>query len=350
MNLFFHFNDEKRIGFKKLSDADLGISESSNQSHIGLYEGLLSFLDNTDVVKSAMLIYQDYCDILDCSFDRIENPDGSFRSPKIRVGNDPTNSVVSKIRDFARRSPNAKWYLVWFGLESEELVFWLLRENSDDYSIARKFFAKDNVVLDEDSPVFTAAKEYLLKKINFISLDIQRDIEVRSQLGDPRHIYKKKDIEKAAMLFKQIGREGEELVAQYFDKEKSAKRINTYIWENRSLESGLPYDFIVDNKLFIDVKTTKFDFNQYLFYSNNEIDFAVSKDVKSYSVYRIYDVQTEKKKLQICRDCLDYMRSVQSPIKQFQAEIESKQSLLQLLNIGVAPNNCFKDITTPIML
>ena len=57
---FFFFNDEKRIGFKKLSRADLGISDSSNQTHIGLYEGVLEFLDDTDVVKSAMLIYDDY--------------------------------------------------------------------------------------------------------------------------------------------------------------------------------------------------------------------------------------------------------------------------------------------------
>ncbi len=330
MGLFFLFNDEKRIGFKKLSDADLGFSESSNQSHIGLYEGLLSFLDNTDVVKSAMLIYEDYCDILDCSFDRIENPDGSFRSPKIRVGNDPTNSVVSKVRYFAHRKPKSEWYLVWFGLESKEIVFWLIEEGSKDYSIARKYFTKDNVVLDENYPVFSEAMDYLLRKINFTSIDIQRDIEIRSQLGDPRHIYKKKDIEKAARLFKQTGREGEELVAQYFEKEKAAKRIDSYVWENRSLESGLPYDFIVDDKIYIDVKSTKFDFNHFLFYSNNEIDFAASKDENTYCVYRIYDVQAEMKKLQICKNCLDYMLSVQNPIKQFQAEIESKQSLLQI--------------------
>ena len=66
MAFFFFFNDEKRIGYKKLSLADLGISHSSNQTHIGLYEGVLEFLDDTDVVKSAMLIYDDYCDILDC--------------------------------------------------------------------------------------------------------------------------------------------------------------------------------------------------------------------------------------------------------------------------------------------
>ena len=97
MFFFFFFNNEKRIGFKKLSAADLGLSNTSHQSHIGLYEGVLNFLENTDVVKSAMLIYGDYCDILDCSFGRIENPNGSYRSPKIRIGNDSDNSIVSKM-------------------------------------------------------------------------------------------------------------------------------------------------------------------------------------------------------------------------------------------------------------
>ena len=99
---FFFFNDEKRIGFKKLSRADLGISNSSNQTHIGLYEGVLEFLEDTDVVKSAMLIYDDYCDILNCSFDRIKTPEGRYRSPKIRIGSDASSSIVNKIREFAK--------------------------------------------------------------------------------------------------------------------------------------------------------------------------------------------------------------------------------------------------------
>lgn len=350
MFFFFFFNNEKRIGFKKLSAADLGLSNTSHQSHIGLYEGVLNFLENTDVVKSAMLIYGDYCDILDCSFDRIENPNGSYRSPKIRIGNDPDNSIVSRIREFAHKNPADDWYLAWFGLESEEIVFWLIKSNTDDYTIARRFFSKDNVVLNEDSPTYTDAKDYLLKRINFTSQEIQRDIEVRSQIGDLKHIYKRKDIENAAKLFKQIGKEGEELIAQYLEKEKAAKRINSFVWENQSIESGLPYDFIINDKLFVDVKSTKFEFNQYVFYSNQEIEFAASKDENTYSVYRVYDMQTDERKLQVCNNCHEYMQAVLNPIKVFQKEIESTHSLLQTLKLGVVPKDCFKSITSPVIL
>lgn len=350
MYFFFFFNNEKRIGFKKLSSADLGLSDTSHQSHIGLYEGVLNFLENTDVVKSAMLLYGDYCDILDCSFDRIENPDGSFRSPKIRIGNDTENSIVSKIREFAHKNPTDDWYLAWSGLESEEIVFWLIKSNTDDYTVARRFFSKDNIILNEDSPTYNDAKDFLLERINFTSQDIQRDIEVCSQVGDSRRIYRRKDIENAARQFRQIGKEGEELIAQYLEREKAEKRISSFVWENQSLESGLPYDFIINDKLFVDVKSTKFDFNQYLFYSNQEIEFAASKDEKAYSVYRVYNMQTDDVKLQICNNCFDYMQSVRSPIKALQTEIEAKHSLLQTLKIGVMPNDCFKNITTPIML
>ena len=115
MFIFFKFNKEKRLGFKKLTEADLGLS-TSHQTHIGLYEGVFTFLQNSDVVKSGILIYNDYCEVLDCSFDRIQNPDGSFRSPKIKIGSDSNNSIVAKIREFAKVSPKSKWYLIWSGL------------------------------------------------------------------------------------------------------------------------------------------------------------------------------------------------------------------------------------------
>jgi hypothetical protein len=347
---FFFFNDENRIGFKKLTSADLGISKTSHQSHIGLYEGILEFLDDSDEVRSAMLIYENYCNVLDCSFDRIENPDGSFRSPKIRIGQDTNNSVVSKIREFAKTNPNDDWYLAWMGLESKELVFWLIKNNSSDYTIAREFFSNDNMVLNDDSPTFNTAKDYLLKRINFLSINVQKDIEVSSLMGDARNKYRKIDLENAERQYAQIGKDGEALVAQYLDKEKTAKRITSFEWKNKSSESGLPYDFIIDNALFVDVKSTKFDFEQFLFYSNQEIDFAASQDKTTYAVYRVYDMRVEQKKLVICNNCQAYMKSVQQPIVEFKNTIRTQQALMQSIKLGLKPSVCFNDISQPILL
>lgn len=136
--MFFKLHDEHRIGYKKLTPADLGIG-TSHQTHIGLYEDVLNYLPNTGIVKTAMLIYKDYCDIIDCFFDRIENPDGTFRSPKIRIGD--TDSVARRIRHFAHSNNYAaEWYLVWFGLYSQELVFLLLDSSSADYEALHPYF------------------------------------------------------------------------------------------------------------------------------------------------------------------------------------------------------------------
>lgn len=93
---FFFFDIEKRIGLKKLSGVELGTSESSNQTHIGLFEDVLQFLGD-NVVTTAMLVYGDYCQILDCYFDRIKNPDGTYRSPKIRKGELVKNPLSQKL-------------------------------------------------------------------------------------------------------------------------------------------------------------------------------------------------------------------------------------------------------------
>lgn len=347
---FFFFNDEKRIGFKKLSRADLGISNSSNQTHIGLYEGVLEFLDDTDVVKSAMLIYDDYCDILDCSFNRIKTPEGRYRSPKIRIGSNASSSIVYKIREFAKEDINADWYLAWTGLESKELVFWLIKGGSEDYKIAQNFFPSKKSVLDEYSSTFDIAKDYLLKRINLVSVDVQKDIEVKSQIGDIARQYKPKDIENAERLFKETGKKGEELIAQYLDKEKKDGRIQSYLWANQSRESGLPYDFIIDDKQFVDVKSTRFDFEQFLYFSDTEIDFVSTKDSLSYSVYRVFDMNTEEKKLRICNDCNNYIKNINTPIVNIKKEMKVHRTLLDTLKIGVRPNDCFVSIQNPIIL
>lgn len=49
--MFFKINAECHIGFKKLTAADLGIG-TSHQTHIGLYEGVLNFLPDVDVVST----------------------------------------------------------------------------------------------------------------------------------------------------------------------------------------------------------------------------------------------------------------------------------------------------------
>lgn len=144
------------LGFKELSYADLGIG-TSHQTHIGLYERVLESIDNSDI-KSSILIYDNrhYC--LDCYFDRIKNPDGSFRSPKIRIGS--TDSIVRKIREIAR-SVREPLYLVWFGLTNGILVFILMSSHHIDFSFFSKrlhSYGVHDITLD--------IQEYLIDRVS----------------------------------------------------------------------------------------------------------------------------------------------------------------------------------------
>ncbi|WP_282631095.1 DUF3883 domain-containing protein [Empedobacter sedimenti] len=97
------------------------------------------------------------------------------------------------------------------------------------------------------------------------------------------------NIERAKINFKITGQKGEELIAQYLDRKKIAGSIANFTWVNQSRESSLPYDFqILQNdglKIFTDVKTTAFDFNQKIILSNNEFNF-INQNPNNYHIYR----------------------------------------------------------------
>jgi hypothetical protein len=142
MTNILKINERGKIGFKKLSKSDLSSTDTSNQTHIGLFDDTLEFITTAHRTSLAKLIYQNSSKELVCLLDFIENPDGSFRSPKIRKGNInelriggvEASSIVREIREIANSfTSNENWYLVWFGLTNTELVFYLIRENSNEY-------------------------------------------------------------------------------------------------------------------------------------------------------------------------------------------------------------------------
>lgn len=353
--IFFELNNERRIGFKKLSEADLGLNNTSHQTHIGLYERVLTFLDNSDVVSSAMLIHDNYCDIINCNFDRIENPDGTFRSPKIKMGTNKKDSVVVKIREFAKEKPNSNWYLIWFGLDSNELVFWLICDDSKDYKIVDNIFLKGPSVIDQDNESYKVIEDLLRNKINNVSYELQKDLEITSQTGNRKREYRPRDIEKAENMFKATGILGEQMIATYLDKLKHAGEISSYRWMNANGESGAPFDFIINESLslenYIDVKSTRFDFNQQVIFSNQEVDFVANREAEGkYSVYRVYDIQKAETKLRICNQCLSYMRALNNDIITFKNTIVEKNAILYGAKLAIDPNTCFGRISENIIL
>jgi hypothetical protein len=128
------------IGIKKLSLADLGISEESNQTHIGLFEYTLACIDDLHLIDLCYLVAEKETKKLLCLLDYIENPDGTFRSPKIRKGTNEeltfkgkkVNSVVREIRKIAIETDVINdWYLLWFASDNQFLIFYLFKFRSE---------------------------------------------------------------------------------------------------------------------------------------------------------------------------------------------------------------------------
>lgn len=343
--MFFRAHSEYKIGYKQLSFADLGLSPTSNQTHIGLYENILDFLDNEDST-TAMLIYNDYCDILECDFDRIMNPDGTFRSPKIRKGTEGQNTIVKQIRSFAHYNPNRLYYLIWFGLEGNELVFWLIDNTTEDFRVVNEIFPNCNKVYQIPNNFLT----YLESKIDRVTIELQKDLEIASQVGNSSRKFSRYDIKKATERFARTGRLGEELVAEYLDQQLHSQIIFSYEWCNRSNESGLPYDFVINGEKYVDVKSTQYDFEQQIIFSDSEFDFISTKDDNNYSVFRIFDLASTEKKLTICRNCQTFIHNVTNLVHDFDHNMASANACVRSIKIAVEPYQMFTLIDAPIIL
>lgn len=150
------------MGFKELSPADLGTG-SSHQTHIGLFSDVLEHLGNSEIIPSSILLYRNRGYHLDCYFDRIQNPDGSFRSPKIRKGK--SESIVRKIREFANKT-HETLYLVWFGLEDRRIVFFLISNTDAEFSFIINNLGEVGVheISYKMSKFFTEKLEKVLKQ------------------------------------------------------------------------------------------------------------------------------------------------------------------------------------------
>lgn len=309
--MFFELHDEKKIGYKRLSDADLGTSASSNQTHIGLSEAVLTFLSDRDAVgEGSIFIYENSFDYIDAYFDRIENPDGTFRSPKIRTGDRNVVSIVTTIRDIVgNNESNQSWFLFWFGLKNEKLVFFLFNNDSEDYKNISSFGLDLNRTgtksINASSPVFDTLMSYIERKINKNGEDELKELEIKTQIEvvKPDRKYREYDIKKANEINAQTGKQGEELVKVYLQRQQYLGHIKSFAWSNEDKETGKPYDFsfqdLRDNVIYLDVKTTGYDFNQKMIFSSQEIDF-ISNTPNQYCIYRVFKSENDEFLLRIC--------------------------------------------------
>ncbi|HEM3622930.1 TPA: DUF3883 domain-containing protein [Streptococcus suis] len=345
--MFFELHNEMKIGYKKLSDSDLGLSPSSHQTHIGLSENVLTFLPDRNVVsEDSIFIYKDRFDYIDAFFDRIETPNGTFRSPKIKIGDKGGVSIVSTIRGIVGNNlQNLSWYLVWFGLKNEKLVFYLFNEYSSEYNelvaLGLNFNSRGTIYIDNKNQNCSKLVNFIENKINSNAEDILKDLEKRVQIGkvEPDRRFQTYDIQKANQLNEELGRDGENLIAKYLSRLVKENKIKSFVWVNERAESGLPYDFHIqdnlDNITYLDVKTTGFDFDQVMVFSSQELNFILEK--KSYSIFRVYKNKESQYFLRICNDCLSLVESIQQKTQEYMNSLSEIPVTMQSSKITISP-------------
>ena len=90
----------------------------------------------------------------------------------------------------------------------------------------------------------------------------------------------------------EIGRLGEYSFYKHLDYMFINKKIKYFKWLNKTKESNKPYDFIVihnnNHKKYLEVKTTKKNFENSIFFTHNELEFLYNS-YHDYEIIRIYN-------------------------------------------------------------
>lgn len=322
-------HSEQRIGFKPLSNADLGKSKKSGQTHIGLCQKVFTYLPNKYSHNNCILKYEKSIERLPFYFDRILRQDGTYDSPKTRFGNEDENTIARRIREITATQPETtKWYLIWFGLKDEQPVFILLNEQSqiyNDIAAANIAFPTRASALTTKTPHFVTFLQLLEKHTAGIGINSTKEPQTADELeisafksAATPAVFRTFDIGEAREKREKVGRDGEEKIKKYFEDCKARGEILNYTWANCGKESGLPYDFKIKTSageiVYLDVKTTDYEFNAQMHFSSQEVAFATSLNYENskYHVYRVYKNAAGEFYLRICINACELFNSLHS--------------------------------------
>lgn len=349
--MFFELNRENRFGLRKLTDSDLGLANNTT-THIGLYDGVLTYLPD-HIVQHSYVVYEGKFLEKQSYFDRIDRG-GVPSTPKIRTGSrNEDASVVTFIREIVQDKPNQTFYLLWFGLQNEDIVYILLKDDSELFTSLFGSEIKLKRYYDLSDSKNNSKKLLLLDYFNTITEGLQIIIEEAAETGIKTRFFNPRDIEKANRDNKITGLRGEKSIKHLLTQFVLEKKITTFTWVNEEQETGLPYDFVITRNdgsvKYVDVKTTKNDFDSNVYFSSNEICFASNQNDSDYSIFRIYCDATEKKYfVRECGCCRDYMKILNDSIEKFINDIEDiTEGAAIKLKVSPSDKN-FKKIIDPV--
>lgn len=350
--MFYEIHPLGKIGYKKLTLADLGLVKSSHQTHIGLHESSVDYLRSFERHYLSTFIYEESYEDMLCLLDVIERKDGTIEAPYIRSGEQKEltfggqmyQSVVKGIRSIVKNGTARNWYLFWFGLANEDLVFFLVDDNSGDFKKITTILGslKAHGVIEHHHPSYNQIIYLLEEKINNVKRLYLEKLEIYAQSGElpiTLPLIRPFDLERAKTIIKAIGRKGEELISDYLGRVLSQNKIRSFEWKDRSRESGLPFDFEVSTSsrglFYVDVKSTSFSFKQEMIFSNHEIKFMIQQP--QYQIFRVFNINENPAELRICSDSSLFAKTLGMTIDDSEQSFRRHNSKIRSINIGASP-------------
>lgn len=340
------------LGLKLLSSADLDDSSNStsNQTHIGLMERSLLYLAEAPDDTLALVYYNGTMGYYSTMYGRIAKTDGGYRSPKIRSGNADQHTVTRFIRGCAAAGkPGLRWYLMWATLENKQPVFILFNDESQIFQdLANTGLYETNRLssnkktghyIDATNVGYRFIVNYIESLLNNCGLDEARELETAVLAGefDPNK-YTPSDISKARKTANATGLKGELLIDAYLQKLLCSGEIRGYTWMNRDEESFTPYDFQIINNdgetLYVDVKTTGYNFDNPVIFSSNEVKFI--HDCPTYRIYRVFENEGHYY-LRICSNAREHFSKMHAMVEAFK---KSSSELMRVceMTLSVKPS------------
>ena len=114
----------------------------------------------------------------------------------------------------------------------------------------------------------------------------------------------------------------------------------------------MPYDFSIQDKhnnvLYLDVKTTGYDFNQKMIFSSQEIKFIATSN-NAYCVYRVY-MNNGDYYLRICGGCKNISIKILDRITAYTTDMNKLQVDLQSSKLAVSPENFSSELGAEIII
>ena len=346
------------IWYKMLSDADLWISPTSHQTHIWLYEDTLNILWKNSRNGLSYFVYEDNLIQVPSFLDWIDNPDGSRRSPKIRKWHDDEislfdwydTSLVKKIRNIAKWDQDSRWALFWFSLEDESILFYLVKIPSQAQREIENIIwpIHDRWRIASHDWKFAEFLTYLGRKLEDVTIWYEKALELAIQTGETNLLLnspiKQWDIDNIKKNVSAVWRLWEELINNYFDILKKRGEILSYERKNKSFEMWLPFDFEFRktdwNIYYTDVKSTQYEFEQKMIFSNHELKF-IEQMKDYYFVHRVYWLKWKnpEPKLKILSNMQSTSWSFFQKYNSFQRDLQTNSMDIFSIKIAVSPTS-----------